>query len=356
MSQTPYGDPDVTRSIVAVMSVSGNRQPVGVGFAIANDQVLTCAHVVNAAIGRPLTEQTPPGRTAHPPLIVPLCDDEAGHPGSPDGVIVTDVLHWSPPASEGFGAGDIACLRASTGGRPSAVAPVALADPRDSQGAPLDLFGYPANPPRPMGAWTRCRLVNRVAGGLWQLDQDPHAALNVQPGFSGSPLWDSRRGVVVGMLVVAATPGSAALNAYAIPSGHLLAACPTGATEENLRRSTHSSIDDIRIYTRHARAAADVDVKLTPQECLDVCYKALSTMRLNRISVNARARTLEARTKMQMRTWGDKISVAVDPRPFGAHVLVSSEPLVRATLTNYGLARSNVVRVLVALSDALEES
>jgi hypothetical protein len=29
---------------------------------------------------------------------------------------------------------------------------------------------------------------------------------------------------------------------------------------------------------------------------------------------------------------------------------------MRTTLTNYGLARSNVVRVLVALSDALEES
>src|SRR5215469_12867172 len=101
LSQTPYGDSDVTRSIVAVMGLSGNRQPVGVGFAIANDQVLTCAHVVNAAIGRPLTEQTPPGRTAHPPLIVPLYDDEAGHPSSPDRVILTDVLHWSPPASEG---------------------------------------------------------------------------------------------------------------------------------------------------------------------------------------------------------------------------------------------------------------
>jgi hypothetical protein len=331
-----------------------NSRPVGVGFFIAPNQVLTCAHVVNAAIGRPLTEQASPKGAYHPKLILPLQEDDGGRPGPSR--ISTEVQHWSPPVSDGFGVSDIACLQTPAGALPAAVTPVALADPRGSLGSSLDLFGYPASPPRPMGAWTRCRLINKVTGGLWQLDQDLQSALQVQPGYSGSPLWDSSLGVVVGMLVVAAVPGSAGLNAYAIPSSRLLAAWPSGATEENLRRSTNSAITNIQINVKRARAVADVNFTVGPAACLDLCQRALSAMRLRRLTVDAQVGILEARTHMGLRTWGDKITVTIKPQNFGAHVQVRSEPVMTKTVYNYGVARNNVVRVLVALNDVLEDS
>ena len=315
--------------------------------------------MVNASLGRPLTEQTAPGAALRPTIILPLHDDGAGPAGSGTARVQAEVLHWAPPGSESFTGGDIACLQTPAGALPVAVAPVALADPSGSQGMLLDLFGYPATPPRPMGAWTRCRLVNKVAGGLWQLDQDPQAALRVQPGYSGSPLWDSSRGAVVGMLVIAAVPGSSGINAYAIPSSRLLAAWPKGATEENLQRSTSSAIEGIQIRTKRARADADFDVSLSQRECLDACYKAFCSMGLGRITVDAAAGILEARTsgiRSALPWWGDKITVTTQPRNSVCHVVVRSQPIQIGALTNFGVARNNVVRLLVALSDAIEES
>lgn len=301
---------DVTRSIVALISETDSR-PVGVGFIIARNQVLTCAHVVNAALGRPLEEQAAPAAARRPTIILPLQDDGAGSAGSRIAKVPAEVLHWVPPSSESFAGGDIAYLKTPAGALPAALTPVTLADPSGSQGMSLDLFGYPTTPPRPMGAWTRCRLVNKVAGGIWQLDQDPEAALRVQPGYSGSPLWDSSRCAVVGMLVIAAVAGSSALNAYAIPASRLLAEWPDGATDENLRQSTHIAIDKIQIHTKLAHALADVDVQLSRQDCLDACYRALSTMRLRRIRLDAQAGVLTARKPMTLLTWGDVITITV---------------------------------------------
>jgi len=355
MKKSPFRESDVTKSIVAVIGDKDNK-PVGVGFIIADNQVLTCAHVVNVSLGRSLTEQTAPGVALRPKLILPLFEDGGGHPGSPTAKVSAEVLHWSPPGSEGFAAGDIACLEIPAGALPAPVTPLALADPGGSQGMPLDLFGYPTTPPRPMGAWTRCRLVNKVAGGLWQLDQDLQSALHVQPGYSGSPLWDPSRGAAVGMLVVAAVPGSSALNAYAIPSTRLLAEWPGGATEENLQRSIHFAIDKIEIRTKLARATADMDVDLSQRDCLQACYRSLSAVRLRSIRLDERRGIVEARTPVEMRTWGDKITITVTARSSGSHILICSEPVVKITLANYGVARRNIVRILTALSDALEDS
>lgn len=162
MSRASSRESDVTRSIVAIMAEADSK-PVGVGFIIASNQVLTCAHVVNASPGRSLTEQTAPGGALRPAIILPLHDDDDGHTGSRTAKVPAEVLHWTPQSSESFAAGDIACLQTPAGALPVAAAPLALADPSGSQGILLDLFGYPTTPPRPMGAWTRCRLVNKVA-------------------------------------------------------------------------------------------------------------------------------------------------------------------------------------------------
>lgn len=161
------------------------------------------------------------------------------------------------------------------------------------------------------------------------------------------------------MLVVAAVPGSSGINAYAIPSSRLLAAWPSGATEENLQRSISSAIEGIQIRTKRARADVDIDVSLSPQECLDVCYRALHDMRLRGVTVNAAAGTLEARTTGPFAAlpWsGERITVMTEPRKSGSHVVVSSRPIQVGALYNFGISRNNVVRVLVALSDAIEES
>lgn len=192
---------------VRVLSVSGSVQ--GAGILVLPGVVLTCAHVVAAAIGQRQ------GRTAEMPVGTVLVDV----PGCPGGIageagVVPDA--WFPGPLAGGSGGDLAVLRTAwtpPGG--TAVARVGRCGEPDQR--EVHVYGFPAGAPE--GLWNRARLVGR--GGPhrdWiQLEGIGTAGTRVSHGFSGAGVWDPVTRRVVGMITAAYTDPQARAS-WMLPS------------------------------------------------------------------------------------------------------------------------------------------
>jgi trypsin-like peptidase len=199
---------DPSLSIVSL--ADRNDQRVGVGFLISDQHVLTCAHVVNAALGRS------PRAQDRPPPDMSIVVKFPTLPGRGDLPFRRGrVVEWyAPPAQPRFEFGDIACVALSKA-RPQKAVPAVVSVPTSSRAQRVRVFGYPSDPPRPEGHWISCDLASGVGGGFLQLDGSSATGLRAQPGYSGSPVWVEEGGVVVGMLAIAPSGGRAG-DAYAI--------------------------------------------------------------------------------------------------------------------------------------------
>ena len=85
---------------------SGSDVPVGVGFVVDETHIVTCAHVVNAAlVDRDQLEQAKPGPTARVQVEFPML---GGNSGAPSRSCVVEA--WDPPPVSGVSSGDVAGL------------------------------------------------------------------------------------------------------------------------------------------------------------------------------------------------------------------------------------------------------
>ncbi len=188
----------------------------GLGALVAGRHVVTCAHVVNAALGLNPFSQPRPDRRVH--VEFPLLDG--------DGTAAeADVVKWWPPPGVGVAGDDIAGLELTAGSvLPAVAVPARLAVEPPRLGHRVYVFGYPATPPRPDGGRVATTVQGLVSNGRLQLDSTPDSALRVQPGFSGSPVLDDATGRVVGLLALAAE--AEARDSYAISADRLRLAWP----------------------------------------------------------------------------------------------------------------------------------
>ena len=204
-----------------VRIVGPGGQPAGMGMLAGPAQIVTCAHVVNAALGRDARSQPQPD-----PLVViefPFLT------GTTDRVVAhcrARVRLWLPPAREGAAGDDLAGLEVVEGRVPDGARPARLAFSPPRPGRTVRVFGYPGDPPRAAGAWVATQVQGRVGGGRLQLDSGVDPALRVQPGFSGAPVVDDAAGRVVGLLAVAAPAWSGDRDSYAISADRLRLAWP----------------------------------------------------------------------------------------------------------------------------------
>ncbi|MBE1488937.1 eIF2A-related protein [Plantactinospora soyae] len=198
--------------VVRILGPAG--EPVGVGTLVGPREILTCAHVVNVALGLPLRSQPLPDS----PVLVqfPLLPGEDDGPGRQ-----ARVERWTPPPGERSPGDDTAGLVLLEGHAPAGAHPARLAVNLPRAGHALSVFGYPGTPPRRSGAWVPTVLRGLVGGGRIQLDSGADAALRVQPGYSGSPVYDDTSGRVVGMLALAAPAHSGDRDSYAIAADRL---------------------------------------------------------------------------------------------------------------------------------------
>jgi WD40 repeat protein len=202
---------------------SGSVIPAGVGFVIGDRQIITCAHVVNTALGRGKRTQGNPGSDVRIQIEFPMLGDSNGAP-----LRSCMVGAWVPPPSSGVSGGDVAGLVLVGEGLPTRAGAARMIDPASVRDLAVSVFGYPGDPPRrENGAWSAQLLRGAVGGGLIQLDADNSSAIRAQPGYSGSPavVSDAVGDAVVGMLTIASGDQDIR-DAYAIPVPQLVAAWP----------------------------------------------------------------------------------------------------------------------------------
>ncbi|WDZ82828.1 trypsin-like peptidase domain-containing protein [Micromonospora cathayae] len=184
---------------------------VGTAFLVAADLVVTCAHVVAAALGHPGPEPPAGALTAEFPLL----DDDTGAGRR------AVVVGWQPRRADG--SGDSAVLRLDRPAPPDA-RPARLTRTEPAWGDEVRVFGFPADLPEGFGVWVEAELRARQGAGWLQLESPPHRRA-IGPGFSGAPVWSPTSGGVVGM-VVAAERSAHTTTSYLIPTQALVDAHP----------------------------------------------------------------------------------------------------------------------------------
>ncbi|MFG2223389.1 trypsin-like peptidase domain-containing protein [Streptomyces sp. NPDC048644] len=215
-------DTPLHRSFVSVRNAGA---AIGCGVLVADRLVLTCAHVVNSALGRDRFDRQPPGGeavTLRLPHLAPGRD------------LTAHVAHewWAPPRATARGSepavpgrvpyhGDLAVLELT-------------ADPPDgAQPAPFLPHGHAGEV---IALWASgnplptVRAVPRVSAPPW-IALDVLGPGQVTEGFSGGPLWDRARQAVVGLVTAVHRPPDGSAGAqptmYALSVPAIEAELPT---------------------------------------------------------------------------------------------------------------------------------
>ncbi len=221
-------------SLVRIRTTDGHV--VGAGFLVGERHILTCAHVVSQALGLPDHPPDPPQEVVS--LDFPLIP--------PRTLLTANVIQWCP--SQPDGRGDIAGLELPCD-PPAGAEVVRFAPAEDLWEHPFRAFGFPAG--YDDGVWATGRLLGRQATD-WVMIEDVKAqGFAVAPGFSGTPVWDTRLQGIVGMVVAASRPTDLKA-AFVLPLDVLVASWPL---IEPVTRQ--------RIFLSVAPADADFAARLT---------------------------------------------------------------------------------------------
>ena len=180
---------------------------VGAGFLVDIRQVMTCAHVVAAALNMRQTPPDLPTEMLHLdfPLVAPgqMCTAHVVQPWLPDLDIAVLELAADPPQ----GTKIIRLARVED----------------DLYGHEFQTFGFPAGIDD--GEYATGRILGRQARGWLHVEDTKVAGRRVEPGFSGSPVWDVQLDGGIGM-VVASDRDPAVKVAFVIPVDVLIEAWP----------------------------------------------------------------------------------------------------------------------------------
>ena len=181
----------------------GSGVIVGAGFLVSERYLLTCAHVVTAALG--IATETVEMPTALVELDFPLI--------APGQKVSAKVVFWQSVNGTQTGE-DVAGLELEAA-LPEASEPVRLVKTEEFWNHPFQVFGFPSK--RDDGIWASGVLRDRLANGWVQMEDIKAQGQAVQPGFSGSPIWDEELQGVVGMAVAADKKRDETKTAFMIP-------------------------------------------------------------------------------------------------------------------------------------------
>ncbi len=194
------GGARVTSAENAICEILRDGKPVGLGFALDPTHVLTCAHVLNTALGRPQREASDPG-LAIVTVTFPIGRSEG------DTQRQATLGEWLPTDPARFDAGDLAILELADPVPPHVPA---LAPARGTTPMAVQMWG--PQPQRRTGGHVAGQLMGSVRGVRQQITVN-HGHFKVRPGFSGGPVWLPGTNEVAGILV-ACGEGEQAVDAY----------------------------------------------------------------------------------------------------------------------------------------------
>jgi len=170
-----------------------NRRVVGAGFLVAEKHILTCAHVVSQALRK--YDADIPSEDVY--LDFPLAAPETTHKSR--------VVIWQPQEDT-----DLAGLELLTP-LPANIQPVRLVaeDSINLWGHSFRTYGFPRG--YESGVWSAGVLRGPTATNDWlQIESGQEVGFRIQPGFSGSPVWDESLRGVVGLIAASDVQSRAA--------------------------------------------------------------------------------------------------------------------------------------------------
>jgi tetratricopeptide (TPR) repeat protein len=227
-------DPDAP----AIARLLHGDSVAGGGALLAGGLVITCAHVVNRALGIALETAERPSEPVT--LDFPL---QGGARAT------ASVVAWDPLVK--LGEGDVAVL-ALDGDGPAGV-PLELSTRAVAADESLRLFGFPVK--RPDGVWKRdLHLAGPLLGGWQQLLSRGARDYKLQRGFSGCPILGAD-GKVIGLFARAEEAADVDAGA-SIPSARIVDAVARHSPPEVAVAATSGHILD-QLH-EHARSAADL--------------------------------------------------------------------------------------------------
>ncbi|MBM9506287.1 S1 family peptidase [Actinacidiphila acididurans] len=258
---------DVSALFGAVVRIRSDSGAItGAGFLVAPGLVCTCAHVVARALGADPRSAEPPRGSVR--VDLPLLDLRLLNPELPDpapdasraaGSAV--VTGWRPILADDTG--DLALLRMDPA-PPRGTAVPWLVEANELWDHAVRVFGFPEGGDH--GVWVAGRLRALQGAGWVQMQSEAGPA--IERGFSGSPVWDTDLGGVVG-ITVAAGLGSRADTAYLLPAASILRAWPELA-EHALPASPYRALNsftarDERVFHGQDEAVARLETLTSRQ-------------------------------------------------------------------------------------------
>ena len=181
-----------------------NGKVVGAGFLVSQQHLVTCAHVVTAALGIVTnTQDSPDGIIEFDfPLI------------APGQKVKAKVVFWQP-VNPGQSKEDIAGLQIEET-LPIGVSPVQLVTTSNYWQHKFRIFGFPQG--HDTGVWADGELRDLQATHWIQMEAIKVPGYQIEPGFSGSPIWDESLQGVVGMAVAAEKKREGVKAAFMMPT------------------------------------------------------------------------------------------------------------------------------------------
>jgi S1-C subfamily serine protease len=188
------------------------EQVVGLGFLVAEQYALTCAHVVAQALS--ISSTTPNLPDGEIKVDFPLVNSTDK--------IKAIVVHWYPESALNSDdtMEDIAVLKLEN--LPPSAHPTRLILSENLSKNPFKVFGCPAGVR--FGVWATGVLLEQNAKQWIQLEDTKVTGYGIEAGFSGSPVWDEQLQGVVGMVVAADRKRETAKVAFMIPTQTLVKA------------------------------------------------------------------------------------------------------------------------------------
>ncbi len=190
-----------------------HEEIVGAGCLIMNQYILTCAHVVADALNIPHnTVEVPTSK-----IFVDFVQI------APNIRLSTQIVFWNPVCSDEKKVdrrGEDIVILEIIELIPQKASPARLASINNPWGRKFRVFGFPVG--FDDGKWASGVLRDKVGNGLIQIEDVKLAGSSVEPGFSGSPVWDEDLEAVVGIIVSADNARANTKIAFMLPI-HLIA-------------------------------------------------------------------------------------------------------------------------------------
>lgn len=201
------------------------RRPIGAGTLISERHIITCAHVVQQVV-KTHQEQVF--------LDFPLLSSDQ---------IMTGAISCLFPYKAQPRVGepeDICILEIATSNPPENAQPASFIKMKEIAvfDRPVRVCGFPASMQGGAdGDWADGKLKGLNARGQIQLDHHLDSK-TIAPGFSGSAVWDKKRGVAIGMIVSKDTR-EGKTSGYMVPTATLARAWPSIIPTRTGKRHHH---------------------------------------------------------------------------------------------------------------------